>query len=977
MWGEKVRDSSRRLTYANNDPVTDELHSSEPETPNPERFLTPGRFAVVLAVLLAITFWRVLFGGEAFFYRDYGFLGYPFAHFHRECFWSGDFFPLWNPYVNCGAPFLAQWNTLCLYPGSLIYLLLPLPWSLGFFCVVHLFLGGMGMRALAERWTGSPFGAGVAGVAFVFSGLVLGCVIYPNYLVALGWMPWVVLAVRRAWLEGGRWLVIAALVGAMQMLTGAPEIILLTWGLMAMLLVVDWVQRPKSKVQSRSAQGRGETEHAPFPLTPALSPEERGGGGASSGVTGASLAGATASPLGPKSEAHETAPAPTASPRLPGGVGRGEGERRQSEPPSSPSVQCPTNHYLLITRFCSVIALITGLCAAQLLPFFQLLALSQRSGDAVNTFWSRRGWGWVNLFFPLFMNFQTEQGVFVMIGQSFFPSVYLGIVPLTLAGLAVWGIGLRRGAGVMRAETGGEFVATLPPHPGPLPPGEGERQSALGDAAAPCPAAVWEVRLLGAATLLAVLLAMGDNFPLWGWLRAVLPLGVMRFPVKSLLLAGFTVPLLAGFGAAFVWARARQVLQAEFSVAEGDSRDAILKRFSRSGFWKGWLVVLGVVTALLAVSYLVAVRFPLVKLDPQAALECVELRTGVLWWGAVAFIGVAFAFGQRMVAGASVLLVGVMALDGAFHCGVLNPTISASAFEPGAIAAYHAQKGALTPAPKLGESRMMLSPQAERALHTRMVPKFYDDFIGQRLAFWGNLNLLDGLPKVNGASTLVAREWNDVEYFLYGTTNPAPANLMDFLGVTHTTKAGELMQWERRETAMPMVSVGQKVQSYDDGSQSVGALLGENWNPREMILIAASALTNRVDRASATARVRHFQPRASGMQPASVSDDSNGRRLQAAGTDAGASGMIEVEAEAAAPTVLVLAQNFYPGWRATVNGQPAPVLRANHAFQAIAIPAGKSTIRLDYVDWPFRFGVGISLLTLAGCGVLWRRAKQT
>ena len=24
----------------------------------------------------------------------YGFLGYPFAHFHRECFWSGDFFPL-------------------------------------------------------------------------------------------------------------------------------------------------------------------------------------------------------------------------------------------------------------------------------------------------------------------------------------------------------------------------------------------------------------------------------------------------------------------------------------------------------------------------------------------------------------------------------------------------------------------------------------------------------------------------------------------------------------------------------------------------------------------------------------------------------------------------------------------------------------------------------------------------------------------
>ena len=219
--------------------MTNPAANAEPGTPNSEQFLTPRRFALVLAALLVVTFWRVLFGGEAFFYRDYGFLGYPFAFFHRECFWSGDFFPLWNPYVNCGAPYLAQWNTLCLYPGSLLYLLLPLPWSLGFFCVAHLFLGGMGMRALAERWTGSRFGAAVAGVAFVFSGLVLGCVIYPNYLVALGWMPWVVLATRRAWREGGRSLVLAALAGAMQMLSGAPEIILLTWGFLAALLLTE------------------------------------------------------------------------------------------------------------------------------------------------------------------------------------------------------------------------------------------------------------------------------------------------------------------------------------------------------------------------------------------------------------------------------------------------------------------------------------------------------------------------------------------------------------------------------------------------------------------------------------------------------------------------------------------------------------------------------------------------------------------
>jgi|GEM_PF-156996 len=935
-----------------------------PETPDPvvADWLAPRRFALVLAALLAVTFWRVLFGGEAFFYRDYGFLGYPFAHFHRECFWSGDLFPLWNPYVNCGAPFLAQWNTLCLYPGALIYLLLPLPWSLGFFCVAHLFLGGMGMRALAERWTGSRFGAAVAGVAFVFSGLVLGCVIYPNYLVALGWMPWVALATRRAWREGGRAIVLAALSGAMQMLSGAPEIILLTWAFLAVLAVADWVQGSRFKVQGLPAQGSDGEKNAPSPLSPALSPD--GGEGDRS----AAKAACTAS---------------------------------QSNTPGL----LITNHSSLLTRFLSVILLITALCAAQLLPFFQLLSLSQRSGDAVNTFWSLPGWGWVNLFFPLFMNFQTEQGVFVMIGQSFFPSVYLGIVPLTMALLAVWRIGLRRVEDVERAETGGAFVAAVPPHPGPLPPGEGERQSALGDTAAssaqgratsppllggegrgegegrslessapnpvqmhpPQSAAVWEVRLLAGATLLAVLLAMGDNFVLWRWLREVLPLGVMRFPVKALLLAAFTVPLLAAWGMPVLVPIAERV-RAESNPRTDGAMDSLDKFYDRVRALLAAAKFDHPIGLILWLGIVVSVQrwlwpFSVGTRTPGSA-------TGLTsWMVALLVLNVALlSLLPRRRAMAALLFLAIIATASWRKNPVLLATIPAHAFQPGLALAYHADKGALTPVPKLGESRVMLSPLAERALHTRMVPKFFDDFIGQRLAFWGNLNLLDGLPKVNGASTLVTREWNDVEYFLYGTTNPAPANLMDFLGVTHTTKPGELMQWERRETAMPLVSAGQKIQSYDDASQSVGALLGPSWQPRETVLIPAISSTSQTERAAATARVRHFQP-------PSASNDINGRRLQVAGTGVPAASLIEIEAEAAAPTVVVIAQNFYPSWRATVNGQPAPVLRANHAFQAIPIPAGKSTIRLDYVDWPFRVGAVVSLATLLGCVVLWRRAR--
>src|SRR4051812_28507560 len=135
--------------------------------------------------------------------------------------------PLWNPLNNCGIPFLAQWNTQTLYPGSLFYLLFPLPWSLGVFCLLHVFWAGIGMYFLAHRWTGSRMAAAVAGLAFGFNGLTWHCLIWPAYISSLAWMPWTVLAVESAWRKGGRQIVWAALAGAMQMLSGTPEVAVL------------------------------------------------------------------------------------------------------------------------------------------------------------------------------------------------------------------------------------------------------------------------------------------------------------------------------------------------------------------------------------------------------------------------------------------------------------------------------------------------------------------------------------------------------------------------------------------------------------------------------------------------------------------------------------------------------------------------------------------------------------------------------
>ena len=153
--------------------------------------LAPSWVALILATSIFAAYPEVILGMATFFFRDFGYFAYPLAFHHRESFWRGEL-PLWNPLNNCGLPFLAQWNTLVLYPGSLFYLLFPLSWSLSVYCLLHQFLAGLGMYWLARRWTASGLAASLAGVAFAFNGLTLNCLMWPNNIAALGWMPWVV-----------------------------------------------------------------------------------------------------------------------------------------------------------------------------------------------------------------------------------------------------------------------------------------------------------------------------------------------------------------------------------------------------------------------------------------------------------------------------------------------------------------------------------------------------------------------------------------------------------------------------------------------------------------------------------------------------------------------------------------------------------------------------------------------------------------
>jgi uncharacterized membrane protein YfhO len=89
---------------------------------------------------------------------------------------------------------------------------------------------------------------------------------------------------------------------------------------------------------------------------------------------------------------------------------------------------------------------------------------------------------------------------------------------------------------------------------------------------------------------------------------------------------------------------------------------------------------------------------------------------------------------------------------------------------------------------------------------------------------------------------------------------------------------------------------------------------------------------------------------------------------------------VVLDAELDRPGLVVLADLWHPGWRAWRDGEPVPVLRADHALRGIAAPAGRSRIELRYEPASLRAGVAAALASALATGLwaarAWRRAAR-
>ena len=147
--------------------------------------------------------------------------------------------PFWNPYNYSGIPLLATLQPGIFYPPHLLYLFLPFNIVWNWLIILHFVFAGTNIYLLLRHLKASTAGCIVGGTVFMLSGYLLSVHNLLPHLFAVAWFPLAVLYFIKS-LESGRttYAIWTAIILSMEFLSGAPEIILLTILVLAVIAFI-------------------------------------------------------------------------------------------------------------------------------------------------------------------------------------------------------------------------------------------------------------------------------------------------------------------------------------------------------------------------------------------------------------------------------------------------------------------------------------------------------------------------------------------------------------------------------------------------------------------------------------------------------------------------------------------------------------------------------------------------------------------
>ena len=158
----------------------------------------------MLAALALLFFWKIALTNRVLAGVDVFAYFYPYRDLASAALRAGRL-PLWNPYLFMGAPFLANSQAAVLYPLHWPLIWLSTPKQIAWSIVLHIWLAGVGAylyARLALRLR--PVAAGAGAAIFALGGFLGAQVEHLNQLNASAWLPWLLLCVEGAFSQERR-----------------------------------------------------------------------------------------------------------------------------------------------------------------------------------------------------------------------------------------------------------------------------------------------------------------------------------------------------------------------------------------------------------------------------------------------------------------------------------------------------------------------------------------------------------------------------------------------------------------------------------------------------------------------------------------------------------------------------------------------------------------------------------------------------
>ena len=192
--------------------------------------------------------------------------GYAFREFAASTLRTTGHFPLWNPYLFGGMPYIAAMHGDIFYPTFLLRMIMPTDVAMTWGFIIHIFLAGLFTYVFLRGLGYGFFGALVGGLAYMMSGQIASAVSpgHDGKLFVSALFPLGLLFLQRGIRDGKNWSWGAfALILGLSVLSPHPQLLqymLLVSGAYALFLAfatLDGVKLPRAVAIRRLASALG------------------------------------------------------------------------------------------------------------------------------------------------------------------------------------------------------------------------------------------------------------------------------------------------------------------------------------------------------------------------------------------------------------------------------------------------------------------------------------------------------------------------------------------------------------------------------------------------------------------------------------------------------------------------------------------------------------------------------------------------